>query len=139
LEIYLLVLNNIRRYIDVSHAPILPRNKSQHNWQWQHTSSEMECIVDGYHTPTTTTKHEHNVTTCIYFTGKRRSNAFEALKTALNKEAGTIFFFFGALIFAGYFSVLSTLPSQLEEKYNFNSLQIGLCFLPYGVGSLTSR
>jgi hypothetical protein len=46
---------------------------------------------------------------------------------------------FGALLYAGFFSVLSTLPSQLKAKYNFNSLQIGLCYLPYGIGSLTSR
>lgn len=46
---------------------------------------------------------------------------------------------FGALLYAGFFAVLSSLLSQLQEKYHFNSLQIGLCYLPYGVGSLTSR
>ncbi len=69
---------------------------------------------------------------------RRRPNPFEAVQVAFQKEAGTILFF-GALLYAGFFSVLSSLPSQLEEKYNFNSLQIGLCYIPYGFGSLTSR
>ena len=34
--------------------------------------------------------------------------------------------------------MLSTLPSQLE-KYGFNPLQVCLCYIPYGIGSLSSR
>jgi MFS family permease len=69
---------------------------------------------------------------------KRRPNPFEAVKIAFEKEAGMILFI-GAIIYAGYFSILSSLPSQLHEKYGFNSLQIGLCYLPYGIGSMSSR
>lgn len=68
----------------------------------------------------------------------KRPNPLDAVKIAFQKEAGMILFF-GALLYAGFFAVLSSLPSQLQEKYHFNSLQIGLCYLPYGVGSLTSR
>lgn len=69
---------------------------------------------------------------------KRRPNPLEAVRIALEKEAGTILLF-GALLYAGFFSVLSSLPSQLKAKYDFNALQIGLCYIPYGIGSLTSR
>ena len=69
---------------------------------------------------------------------KRRPNPLDAVRIAFQKEAGMILFF-GALLYGGFFAVLSSLPSQLQEKYHFNSLQIGLCYLPYGVGSLTSR
>jgi predicted MFS family arabinose efflux permease len=69
---------------------------------------------------------------------KRRPNPLEAVKIAFQKEAGMILFF-GALLYSGFFAVLAGLPSQLQQKYNFNSLQIGLCFFPYGLGSLTSR
>jgi MFS family permease len=62
---------------------------------------------------------------------KKRSNPLETVKIAI--------LFFGSLLYAGFFAVLSSLPSQMEEKYHFNSLQIGLCYLPYGIGSLTSR
>jgi predicted MFS family arabinose efflux permease len=69
---------------------------------------------------------------------KRRPNPLEAFKIAFQKEAGMILFS-GALLYAGFFAVLAGLPSQLQQKYNFNTLQIGLCYLPYGFGSLTSR
>jgi len=68
----------------------------------------------------------------------RRPNPLESVKIALRKEEGMILLF-GALLYAGFFSVLSTLPSQLQQKYGFNSLQVGLCYLPYGIGSMTSR
>jgi predicted MFS family arabinose efflux permease len=69
---------------------------------------------------------------------KRRPNPLEAVKIVFQKEAGMILFF-GALLYSGFFAVLAGLPSQLQQKYSFNSLQIGLCFFPYGLGSLTSR
>ncbi len=69
---------------------------------------------------------------------KRRPNPLEAVKIAFQKETGMILFS-GALLYAGFFAVLAGLPSQLQEKYQFNTLQIGLCYLPYGLGSLTSR
>jgi MFS family permease len=69
---------------------------------------------------------------------RRRPNPLDAVKIAFQKEAGMILFF-GALLYAGFFSVLSSLPSQLEQKYGFNSLQIGLCYLPHGIGSMSSR
>ncbi|KUJ19089.1 MFS transporter [Mollisia scopiformis] len=68
----------------------------------------------------------------------RRPNPLEALSLALQKETGMLLTF-SALMYAGYFGVLSSLPSQLARKYDFNSLQIGLCFIPYGFGSVTSR
>jgi MFS family permease len=69
---------------------------------------------------------------------KRRPNPLETVAIAFQKEAGMILFF-GALLYSGFFAVLAGLPSQLQEKYRFNSLQVGLCFLPYGLGSMTSR
>ncbi|EEH18465.1 hypothetical protein PABG_07526 [Paracoccidioides brasiliensis Pb03] len=71
-------------------------------------------------------------------THNRRPNPAETIKIAMEKETA-ILLFFSALLFAGYVFVLCSLPSQLERKYGFNSLQIGLCFLPYGFGSLASR
>lgn len=70
--------------------------------------------------------------------GRRRPNLLAALKIAGEKEAGVILWY-GSLPYAGYFAVLSTLPTRLEARYGFSSLQIGLCYLPLGFGSLTSR
>lgn len=70
---------------------------------------------------------------------RRRPNPLASLRIAAEKEAGLILWF-GALLYSGYFAVLSTLSTQLAARYaGFGSLQIGLCYLPLGLGSLTSR
>jgi MFS family permease len=70
--------------------------------------------------------------------GRRRPNPLASLKIATEKEAGIILWY-GALLYSGYFAVLSTLSPQLQDRYGLDSLKIGLCYLPLGVGSLTSR
>ncbi|OGM40596.1 putative MFS transporter [Aspergillus bombycis] len=69
---------------------------------------------------------------------KTRPNPLTSVRIALEKEGGLILIY-GALLYAGYMIILSTLTSQLESEYGFNSIQVGLCYLPLGVGSLTSR
>lgn len=69
---------------------------------------------------------------------RRRPNPFASIKVAADKEAG-ILLWYGSLLYAGYFAVLSTWSPQLQARYGFNSLKIGLCYLPLGLGSLTSR
>ncbi|KAK2767648.1 hypothetical protein FQN54_003806 [Arachnomyces sp. PD_36] len=71
-------------------------------------------------------------------TRPKRPTPLDALKVAGEKETGAIIIF-TTMLFGGYVTVLSSLPSQLEHKYHFNSLQVGLCYIAYGAGSLTSR
>ncbi|KAB8290225.1 hypothetical protein EYC80_011094 [Monilinia laxa] len=68
----------------------------------------------------------------------KRPTPLDSIKVAMQKETAAIIAF-TTLLFCGYTTVLSTLPSQLESKYHFNALQVGLCYIPYGAGSLTSR
>lgn len=67
-----------------------------------------------------------------------RPTPLDSIKVALERETGAIIFS-TTLLYCGYTAVLSTLPSQLEQKYGFNALQVGLCYIPYGIGSLSSR
>ncbi|KAL2842909.1 putative MFS transporter [Aspergillus pseudoustus] len=70
---------------------------------------------------------------------RRRANPITASsKIAKDKEAALILIF-GGLLFSGYMALLSTLTSELESRFGFNTIQIGLCYLPMGAGSLTSR
>ncbi|KAF7592115.1 hypothetical protein BBP40_000663 [Aspergillus hancockii] len=69
---------------------------------------------------------------------KHRPGTLGTFKISRENETAIILLFVG-LLFCGYATVFSTLPSQLESKYGFNALQIGLCCLPYAFGSLTSR
>ncbi|PYH95649.1 MFS general substrate transporter [Aspergillus ellipticus CBS 707.79] len=71
-------------------------------------------------------------------TKPKRPTPLDSILVALEKETGALIAF-TALLYCGYVAVLSSLPSQLEAKYGYNSLQVGLCYIPYGVGSLTSR
>ncbi|OOF98443.1 hypothetical protein ASPCADRAFT_165020 [Aspergillus carbonarius ITEM 5010] len=68
----------------------------------------------------------------------KRPTPWDSVQIALEKETGALIAF-TSLLYCGYFAVLSSLSSQLSEKYNYNSLQVGLCYIPYGIGSLTSR
>jgi MFS family permease len=68
----------------------------------------------------------------------KRPTPLDSIRVAMEKETAAIIAF-TTLLFCGYTSVLSTLPSQLEHKYRFNALQVGLCYISYGAGSLTSR
>jgi predicted MFS family arabinose efflux permease len=70
--------------------------------------------------------------------GRKRPNPLASLKIAGEKEAGLILWY-GSLLYSGYFMVLRTLPTWLHARYGFDSLNIGLCYPPLGMGSLTSR
>lgn len=68
---------------------------------------------------------------------KPRPNPLKSIYIILQKESSVVIFYAGTL-FAGLYMVLSSLPSQFGEKYHFNTLQIGLCYIPTGLGSMTA-
>ena len=41
---------------------------------------------------------------------------------------------YNAFLFAGFYDLTASLPSLYAEIYHFGSLQIGLCYLSFGVG-----
>lgn len=65
-------------------------------------------------------------------------NPLTSLQILLDME-NFIVCVYGGLLFAGYASVLSIFATQLEERYNYNQVQVGLCYLPFGVGTIFSR
>jgi predicted MFS family arabinose efflux permease len=52
--------------------------------------------------------------------------------------SNALLLFYNSFLFAAFYDVTAVMPSQFTLIYNFNSLQIGLCFIPYGCGSLTA-
>ncbi|PYH98113.1 MFS general substrate transporter [Aspergillus ellipticus CBS 707.79] len=68
----------------------------------------------------------------------KRPNPLQSARLAADKE-NLLILIYGALLYSGMVMVLSTLSPELSQKYTFNSIQIGLCYLPMGLGSLTSR
>ncbi|KAK9462026.1 major facilitator superfamily domain-containing protein [Lipomyces oligophaga] len=71
-------------------------------------------------------------------TTNRRVNPFQTVLIARRAEP-FVLLFYGGLLFGGYTAVLSTLSQELSRRYSFNTIQIGLCFIPIGLGSLCSR
>lgn len=69
---------------------------------------------------------------------RRRPNPFAALRILGEKEGG-VTLGFGSLMYGGYYGLLTTLSAQLATRFDFNSVHIGLCYLPVALGSLSSR
>lgn len=68
---------------------------------------------------------------------KSRPNPLNAIYIIFDRESGIVLLYGGAL-FSGFYMVLTGMPSQLQEKYGFNTLQIGLCYIPTGVGAMAA-
>ncbi|KAF9885516.1 hypothetical protein FE257_012844 [Aspergillus nanangensis] len=70
---------------------------------------------------------------------KKTTTAFRSgLKIILDRELGLLILW-TAVFLSGSMAILSTMPALLDEKYQLNPLQVGLCYLPYAVGGLVSR
>ena len=69
---------------------------------------------------------------------KTRVNLLSSLPIVVEKEAGTVLLFLGVL-YTGLMSIMASLPVELSRTYNFNSVQIGLCYLPLGIGGVVNR
>ncbi|KIW81746.1 hypothetical protein Z517_04772 [Fonsecaea pedrosoi CBS 271.37] len=65
----------------------------------------------------------------------RFPNPLRSLYIIMDKE-NALLLFYNAFLFAAFYDVTASLPSQLQAIFGFNELQIGLCFIPFGCGSL---
>ncbi|KAG9858292.1 MFS general substrate transporter, partial [Aureobasidium melanogenum] len=68
----------------------------------------------------------------------KRPNPISSLLIIFKKEDGLILLY-GAFLYAGFYIVLITLTDQLSQHYGLNTVQIGLSYLPFGVGCMASR
>lgn len=64
----------------------------------------------------------------------RLPNPLNCLKLILQKDVGLLLFY-NSIIYSAQYDIMSSLPSLLSTTYNFNSLQIGLSFIPMGIGA----
>ncbi|KAK5046169.1 hypothetical protein LTR84_008626 [Exophiala bonariae] len=62
-------------------------------------------------------------------------NPLRSLYVIFEKE-NALLLFYNAFLFAAFYDVGAAIPSQFAEIYHFNVLQIGLCYIPFGCGSL---
>lgn len=65
----------------------------------------------------------------------RFPNPLRSMALILDKE-NFLLLFYNAFLFASFYDVTASIPSQFQEIYNFSVLQIGLCYIPFGFGSM---
>lgn len=63
----------------------------------------------------------------------RWPNPMKTLHIVMEKDVAMVLFF-NALIYTAFYDVVATIPSLFAEIYGYNDLQIGLCYIPFGVG-----
>lgn len=63
----------------------------------------------------------------------RWPNPLKTVYIILEKDVGLLLLY-NSLVYTAFYDVTASLPSQFAEIYGFNELQIGLSFIPFGVG-----
>jgi len=58
-----------------------------------------------------------------------------AIMIIFEKDVGILMFFMSLFVAANY-CMLVPLQSVMRKEYDFNDLQVGLCYIPYSVGSV---
>lgn len=61
-------------------------------------------------------------------------NPFQTLAIVFQKDT-SIILFSNAILFAGFYDVSATIPAIFNELYGLDDLQVGLCYIPFGVGA----
>jgi len=64
----------------------------------------------------------------------RFPNPLHTLSVVLEKDMGLLLLY-NSLVYTAFYDVTVTIPYLFAQIYGFNDLQIGLCFIPFGVGS----
>ncbi|KAF1980036.1 MFS general substrate transporter, partial [Bimuria novae-zelandiae CBS 107.79] len=65
----------------------------------------------------------------------RIPNPLGTLKVIAQKDAGLLLFY-NSVVYTAFYTVISSAPYLFEEIYGFNDLQVGLAFIPFGVGAM---
>ncbi|KAL2866079.1 MFS transporter [Aspergillus lucknowensis] len=61
-------------------------------------------------------------------------NPIKTLSIIFQKDV-SILLVANAILFAGFYDVSASIPSIYNDLYNLNDLEIGLCYIPFGLGA----
>lgn len=62
-------------------------------------------------------------------------NIFAAIRIMFEKDVGPLMFFMSLFVMANY-AILVPLQDVIRRRYDFNDLQVGLCYIPFSIGSV---
>ncbi|TPX13336.1 uncharacterized protein E0L32_006309 [Thyridium curvatum] len=63
-------------------------------------------------------------------------NILAAVRICFEKDVGLLMLFMALFVMANY-AMLIPLQDVIRRRYSFNDLQVGLCYIPFAVGSVT--
>ncbi|KAF7590777.1 hypothetical protein BBP40_002393 [Aspergillus hancockii] len=69
---------------------------------------------------------------------RRRPSFFDSIRIAGQNPTGLLMLAI-TLISCGSMAIFASIPVLFGAHYHFNALEIGLCYIPYGVGGLAAR
>jgi MFS family permease len=84
------------------------------------------------------TNHTGDNSVAVERTSKKRPGLLATIPIILEKESFLLLVYAG-LVYAGYYIIMTGLPQQLSSTYHYNSIQVGLCYLPLGLGPMLVR
>lgn len=64
----------------------------------------------------------------------RFPNPWHTLKVIFEKDIGLLLLY-NSLVYTAFYDINASTPYLFAQIYGFNDLQIGLCYIPFGVGS----
>jgi MFS family permease len=62
-------------------------------------------------------------------------NIYAAILIIFEKDVGILMFFMSLFVMANY-AMLVPLQDVIRRRYNFNDLQVGLCYIPFSIGAI---
>lgn len=83
-----------------------------------------------------TLSRESNRTAQAKLASKRKlrfPNPLNTLHVIAEKDVALLLFY-NSIVYTAFYALMGSFPTMLEETYNYDSLQIGLSFLPFGIG-----
>lgn len=69
---------------------------------------------------------------------RRHSSLCDSILILRHRSTG-ILVFASTIMSCGFTAIIVSIPMIFKAQYNFNTLEIGLCYLPYAVGGLVCR
>lgn len=67
----------------------------------------------------------------------RWPNPLKTIHIVMEKDMAVVLFY-NAIIYTAIYDIMATIPKLFHETYGFNDLEVGLCYLPFGVGCALS-
>ncbi|CAG8970808.1 hypothetical protein HYALB_00001595 [Hymenoscyphus albidus] len=63
----------------------------------------------------------------------RFPNPLKTIHIIMEKDMAVVLIY-NSLIYTAFYDIIASIPELFQEIYHFNDLQIGLCYIPFGVG-----